>query len=112
DFFAGSGTTASVAEKLERKWIVCDIGKLSFYTIQKRLLTIQDSKELSGSKKAYGKKAKSFVSINTGLYDIEKLRTLERTKYIQFVLDLFEVDNKPHKVSGVKLHGYRKDAYS
>lgn len=112
DFFAGSGTTASVAEKLERKWIVCDIGKLSFYTIQKRLLTIEHGKELSGSKKAYGKKAKSFISINTGLYDIEKLRTLERTKYVQFVLDLFEVENKPHKVNGVKLHGYRKDAYS
>jgi adenine-specific DNA-methyltransferase len=112
DFFAGSGTTASVAEKLERKWIVCDIGKLSFYTIQKRLLTIEHGKELSGSKKVYGKKAKSFVSINTGLYDIEKLRTLERTKYVQFVLDLFEVENKPHKVNGVQLHGYRKDAYS
>jgi len=112
DFFAGSGTTASVAEKLERKWIVCDIGKLSFYTIQKRLLTIEHGKELSGSKKVYGKKAKSFVSINTGLYDIEKLRTLERTKYVQFVLDLFEVENKTHKVNGVQLHGYRKDAYS
>jgi len=112
DFFAGSGTTASVAEKMGRKWIVCDIGKLSFYTIQKRLLTIEHGKELSGSKKAYGKKAKSFISINTGLYDIEKLRTLERTKYVQFVLDLFEVENKPHKVNGVQLHGYRKDAYS
>jgi len=112
DFFAGSGTTASVAEKMGRKWIVCDIFKLSFYTIQKRLLTIEHGKELSGSKKAYGKKAKSFISINTGLYDIEKLRTLERTKYVQFVLDLFEVENKPHKVNGVQLHGYRKDAYS
>jgi adenine-specific DNA-methyltransferase len=27
DFFAGSGTTAAVAEKLGRRWIVCDIGK-------------------------------------------------------------------------------------
>lgn len=112
DFFAGSGTTASVAEKLGRKWIVCDIGKLSFYTIQKRLLTIENTKELSGSKKLYGKKCKSFVTVNTGLYDIEKLRTLEREKYVQFVLDLFEVENKPHKVNGIKLHGYRKDAYS
>jgi adenine-specific DNA-methyltransferase len=111
DFFGGSGSTAAVAEKLDRKWIVCDIGKLSFYTIQKRLLTIENSKDLLGTKK-YGKQAKSFITINTGLYDIEKLRTLERTKYVQFVLDLFEVDNKPHKVNGVQLHGYRKDAYS
>ena len=32
DFFGGSGMTAFVAEKLNRKWIVCDIGKLSCYT--------------------------------------------------------------------------------
>jgi len=37
DCFAGSGTSAAVAEKLNRKWIVCDCGKLSIYTIQKRL---------------------------------------------------------------------------
>ncbi len=29
DFFAGSGTTAAVAEKLGRRWIACDIGKLT-----------------------------------------------------------------------------------
>ena len=34
DFFGGSGTTAAVAEKLNRKWITCDIGKLAFYTMQ------------------------------------------------------------------------------
>lgn len=33
DFFAGSGTTGYVAEKLNRRWIMCDIGKLSIYTI-------------------------------------------------------------------------------
>lgn len=112
DFFAGSGTTACTAEKLGRKWIVCDIGKLSFYTIQKRLLTIENSKELGNSKKTYNKKAKSFITINTGLYDIEKLKTLEQDKYIDFVLGLFEVTPKVHKVNGVKFHGVRKDDYS
>ena len=28
DFFCGSGTAAAVAEKLGRKWIVADLGKL------------------------------------------------------------------------------------
>ena len=37
DFYGGSGTTAAVAEKTNRKWITCDIGKYSFYTIQKRI---------------------------------------------------------------------------
>ena len=40
DFFAGSGTTLATAEKLNRRWIGCDIGRFSMYTIQKRLLEI------------------------------------------------------------------------
>lgn len=38
DAFAGSGTTLAVAEKLGRRWIGMDCGKLAIYTIQKRLL--------------------------------------------------------------------------
>ena len=42
DVFGGSGTTAAVAEKLGRRWITCDVGKLSIYTIQKRILSIDN----------------------------------------------------------------------
>ena len=38
DAFAGSGTTLAVAEKLGRRWIGMDCGKLAIYTMQKRLL--------------------------------------------------------------------------
>ncbi len=37
DCFSGSGTTISVAEKLKRKWIGIDCGKLAIYTAQMRL---------------------------------------------------------------------------
>ncbi|MBD3407099.1 MAG: site-specific DNA-methyltransferase [Candidatus Lokiarchaeota archaeon] len=37
DFFAGSGTTAAVAEKTGRKWIACDWSEISIDLIQKRL---------------------------------------------------------------------------
>lgn len=40
DAFAGSGTFLAVAEKLNRKWIGIDCGKLSIYTIQKRMLNL------------------------------------------------------------------------
>jgi DNA modification methylase len=40
DAFAGSGTTLAVAEKLNRRWIGMDCGKLSIYTIQKRMLNL------------------------------------------------------------------------
>lgn len=37
DFFAGSGTTGIVAERLNRKWIMADNSNFSAITIQKRL---------------------------------------------------------------------------
>lgn len=38
DFFAGSGTTGAVAEKLGRKWIMSDIGKPAAMIMRKRLI--------------------------------------------------------------------------
>ena len=38
DFFAGSGTTGIVADKLNRKWVLTDIGESSALTIKKRLI--------------------------------------------------------------------------
>lgn len=40
DAFMGSGTTLAVAEKLGRRWIGMDCGKLAIYTAQKRLLNL------------------------------------------------------------------------
>lgn len=111
DFFGGSGTTCAVAEKLGRRWISCDIGKYSFYTQQKRLLTIQDSKDLNNSKQKYGKLVKTFVTVNTGIYDLKKMQELNQDKYIDFVLQLFEVAPKKTTKKGFTFHGERKDGY-
>jgi DNA modification methylase len=43
DCFAGSGTTVAVAEKLGRRWIAMDCGKLAIYTIQKRMFSLSES---------------------------------------------------------------------
>jgi DNA modification methylase len=43
DAFSGGGTTAAVAEKLGRRWIAMDCGKLSIYTTQKRLFSMTTS---------------------------------------------------------------------
>ncbi len=40
DCFTGSGTTAAVAEKLGRRWIAMDCGKLAICTTQKRLFSL------------------------------------------------------------------------
>jgi adenine specific DNA methylase Mod len=43
DFFSGSGVTSSVAERLDRKWIMCDLGKPACMIARKRLID-QDAK--------------------------------------------------------------------
>ena len=110
DLFGGSGTTAAVAEVLNRRWITCDIGKYSFYTIQKRLLTIQEAKFFKTGKK-YKKLAKSFATVNTGIYDLSSLQKMERNKYVNFSLQLFEVEAKPLVIKGIEFQGERKDGY-
>jgi len=63
DFFIGSGTTASVAEKLGRKWIATDLGKFGIHTTRKRMIQVQ--REL----KAEGKPFRAFEVLNLGRYE-------------------------------------------
>ncbi|MFA6273653.1 MAG: site-specific DNA-methyltransferase [Candidatus Paceibacterota bacterium] len=107
DFFAGSGTTLASAEKLNRKWIGCDCGKLSIYTIQKRILNIAFSKDLVDKNKKYGKKNNPFTLYNAGLYDYNKIKELPWDEYRAFALNLFEVRDEVHKLSGIELDGFR-----
>ncbi|MGH9763902.1 MAG: site-specific DNA-methyltransferase, partial [Blastocatellia bacterium] len=44
DCFVGSGTTAAVAEKLNRRWLACDLGRFAIHTTRKRLLGIPNVK--------------------------------------------------------------------
>lgn len=113
DFFGGSGATAATAEKLGRKWITCDIGKLSFYTMQRRILSIQDTKSLDNPTKKYKRRAKNFVTINVGYYDLAKLFELGKEKYVDFVLGLFEVEKYPKvkTIQGYEINGERNGSY-
>jgi len=116
DVFAGSGTTAAVAEKLGRRWIACDFGKHAIYTMQRRMLRIGESKALvdeqnkSGKvivKKGdpYKKAAKPFCIISSGAYDFSHVMDLRKHKdtYIDFVLGLFQLSRDDDKVEKYKL---------
>ncbi len=65
DFFCGSGTTMAVAEKLNRKWIGCDLGKFAIHTSRKRLIRIQRGNKDSG------KNYRAFEVLNVGKYQRE-----------------------------------------
>jgi DNA modification methylase len=83
DFFCGSGTTLSVAEKLGRKWIGSDLGKFGVHTSRKRMIGVQ--REL----KKEGKDFRAFEILNVGRYERESfistnndLRAEEKAKQV------------------------------
>jgi site-specific DNA-methyltransferase (adenine-specific)/adenine-specific DNA-methyltransferase len=102
DCFAGSGTTGTVAEKLDRKWIMIDSSKLAIYTIQKRMLNLKA--EIGNKGKAL--KPKPFVLYNAGLYlDSGFIEKMDEADYRKFVLELFSAEPSDNKVKGVQMHG-------
>lgn len=66
DFFGGSGTTAAVAEKLNRRWIISDLGKPACMIMRKRLID-QD--------------AKPFLYQAIGDYQVEQARSTLGRRY-------------------------------
>lgn len=116
DCFAGSGTTAAVTEKLGRRWVTCDFGKHSIYTMQRRMFRIAESKALvdeqdkSGKvvvKKgnSYNKTPKPFCIVSSGAYNFSHIMDLRKHKdsYVDFVLGLFQLARDEEKARKYKL---------
>ena len=93
DCFGGSGTTAAVAEKLGRRWITVDAGKLSIYTIQKRILGNESHKP--------------FAVYDAGLYDNEKLNDFNSTQWKQFAMALYNVQPSYQSIKGLSFDGMK-----
>ncbi len=96
DCFVGSGTTAAVADKLNRQWIVCDLSRFAIHTTRKRLLSIRD--------------IKPFVIQNLGKYERQAWQAAEfgneagarMRAYISFILKLYNAQ----QVNGfIWIHG-------
>lgn len=98
DCFAGSGTTALVAEKLNRKWITVDIGKLSIYVVQKRLLQYQ---------RESNNKLHSYTLYTAGLYDEDKLNRFDEYNWKLFAMQLWNCNFKPTIIRGFEFDGER-----
>lgn len=101
DFFAGSGTTAAVAEKLGRKWICTDLGKFAVHTTRKRLIGVQ--RQLKAEGKDYrafeilnlGKyERQHFVGVNPNLREEEKQKQLEEkeAEFLKLILRAYQAE--------------------
>lgn len=96
DFFGGSGTTASVAERLNRRWITSDFGKPANMIMRKRLID---------------QEAKPFLYQAVGDYQKEVFASTKEFKRVgdlsQVVLNLFGAtpffdENSPKNVGQIK----------
>jgi adenine-specific DNA-methyltransferase len=96
DFFCGSGTTLSVAEKLNRRWIGCDLGRWGIHTTRKRLLGI--------------KECRPFAVLTLGRDERQYWQALTfgvHGEYIAFMLKLYGAKT----VAGrVHIHGKKAEA--
>ena len=104
DFFLGSGTTIAVAEKLGRRWIGTDCGKLAIYTTQKRMLNL--TKEIGNKGKSLS--PKPFALVNAGLYELDKIFNLPGEDWKIFAMRLFECRKEPHTIAGIPMDGKRR----
>ena len=101
DFFCGSGTTAAVAEKLGRKWIVTDLGKFAIHTTRKRMIGVQRQLKVNGEDyRAFeilnlGKyERQHYIGVNPNLREVEQQKQLEAREktFIDLILRAYSAE--------------------
>jgi len=107
DFFCGSGTTGVVAEKLGRRWIMCDLGRFAIHTSRKRLVEIQRNLHMEN------KKYRSFDVYNLGRYERqwwqkESLKGADE-EHRRVVMEFYRAEPLPN-ATGL-LHGRKGQAF-
>lgn len=99
DFFAGSGTTAITAEKLNRKWLISDIGRFAINTGRKRLIATQ--RRL----KSEGKDFRSFEVLSIGSYSYNEVK--QQQEFNQTVLEAYRAESLSNSIfTGKKANHY------
>jgi len=105
DCFCGSGTTPSVAEKLNRRWIACDLGRFAIHTTRKRLLGIPDVRPFTVQNLGkYERQAWQAGAFEAGSETAEAAARRHRA-YVDFIVGLYHAS----PLSGhAWLHGVKK----
>jgi adenine specific DNA methylase Mod len=93
DCFSGSGTTAAVAEKLNRRWIACDLGRFAVHTTRKRLLNVENVRPFVvqnlGKYERQHWQTGQFAASAEPLAGAQGLLLKQQQAYIDFMLKLY-----------------------
>jgi len=107
DLFCGSGTMGAVAERLGRRWIMCDLGRFAIHTSRKRLIDLQRKLQTEGQP------YRAFHVCNLGRYERqwwqrERLQGYDRD-HRRVVLGFYRADPLPNPTAW--LHGRKGGAF-
>ncbi|WP_199247628.1 DNA methyltransferase [[Phormidium] sp. ETS-05] len=108
DCFCGSGTTGAVAERLNRRWIMCDLGRFAIHTTRKRMIELQ--RQLHKEEKPY----RAFDLYNLGRYERQwwqkdRLQGADE-QHRRVVLEFFKAEILTNTPSPL-LHGRKGGAF-
>jgi DNA modification methylase len=102
DFFSGGGTTISVAQKLNRRWIGCDQSRVAVAVMQGRLETTY---EKTGGQQSILKVPDASVEY-WGTYEIPTLEELSQEEFNDFIVTSF---GGRASTASETIHGYKRD---
>lgn len=100
DFFSGGGTTASVAQKHNRKWIACDISRIAVEVTKGRIMS---SIKMNEETQFSPDKTPNLETFSWGFYDISKLSELSEDEFKDFIVKAYGARKANDKIiSGTK----------
>ncbi|MBJ7900237.1 MAG: site-specific DNA-methyltransferase [Cyanobacteria bacterium RI_101] len=108
DAFCGSGTTGAVAERLGRRWLMCDLGRFAIHTSRKRMIELQ--RKLHSESKPY----RAFDVYNLGRYERQwwqkdRLQGADE-EHRRVILEFFKAEALTNAPSPL-LHGRKAGAF-
>ena len=104
DFFVGGGTTAEVAQLLDRRWIACDISRVAVSLTADRVAKVVENQQLGAQKAGKPVSVPDFTVDHWGVYEISNLSKMAQDEFQEFVLAAYEA--RPESTGSV-IHGYK-----
>ena len=115
DCFCGSGSSLIAAERMDRRWIGCDLGRFAIHTTRKRLLDLRVKNPDTGGERG----CRPFEVLNLGRYERKYWQGITfgnesksgeetaLTAYVRFILELY----KAQPFQGIHIHGKKSGAF-
>ena len=101
DFFVGGGTTAKVAQRLGRRFIVCDQSRVAIAVTAERLKQQAIAREMTDTP------IPDFTVEQWGIYEAEQLSVMPAEQFRDFVLRAYGATRREGNDDGPDIHGWR-----